>query len=310
MNSRWLAAGITAACLLLPLPARAWDDTGHKVVARIAWDHMTPEARQSAITVLKQGSDLSDLNDLFPTDSRPLVIREREFFLRASTWPDIVRDEGFPERRAAFHQRDWHFTNFFWKQVQGQPIDVTTLHPNPVNVVERLEHFDTTLGDTTGPPDGRAVELAWTVHLVGDIHQPLHSSARVTAQEPGGDQGGNLFKLTGGPSNLHSYWDQIVTRSIPRKSSEQADAYINRIAALFIQRHPQDSMTSTLKSGQFAAWAREGLATAKAVVYPSSLKRSNKPKESYRKTAFDRAEPAITLGGYRLAEMLNRLLGA
>jgi hypothetical protein len=51
----------------------------------------------------------------------------------------------------------------------------------------------------------RSIALAWMLHLVGDIHNALHTSARVTFMDPKGDEGGNLFKLTpSGSYSLHA----------------------------------------------------------------------------------------------------------
>jgi hypothetical protein len=83
-----LAMGLALAT---PCPLFAWNATGHQLVAGIAWDQMTPAARQQAITLLRAAPPDACLLDLFPTDSRPLAVREREFFMRASNWSDIVR---------------------------------------------------------------------------------------------------------------------------------------------------------------------------------------------------------------------------
>jgi hypothetical protein len=68
------------------------------------------------------------------------------------------------------------------------------------------------LGDKTKPAAERAIHLAWLMHLVGDLHQPLHSSAMFSARTPKGDQGGNLVAVRRGNSvlKLHSYWDDVL----------------------------------------------------------------------------------------------------
>lgn len=61
--------------------ALGWNGTGHIIVARIAWDNMTPKARKNVVTLLMQAPNDACLRDLFPNDSRPLEIRQREFFM-------------------------------------------------------------------------------------------------------------------------------------------------------------------------------------------------------------------------------------
>jgi len=301
------------AVLLLPTPAYAWNETGHKVVALIAWDQMKPQTRSAVIALLKQAPADADLASLLSNDSRPLAEREREFFLRASTWSDIVRDDDFPERRKKFHHSFWHFINFFFDQSGpgGAPRDRDDLRPEPENVVERLQRFQTSIADRNLPASQRAIELAWVLHQAGDIHQPLHCSARVTRLEPKGDQGGNLFLLERNNrlNNLHSYWDGILTRTFRRRTGETEQAFLQKIADFIVARHPKPSLEARIKPGEFETWAKEGHATTKASVYPRSLRRNQTPSQTYRQSASRIAEPAIALAGYRLAEMLDRTLG-
>ena len=62
--------------------------------------------------------------------------------------------------------------------------------------VDKLQDFDKVIRDASASDKDKAIAIAWIMHLAGDIHQPLHTSARVTDLEPKGDQGGNLFLLT------------------------------------------------------------------------------------------------------------------
>jgi hypothetical protein len=304
--------------LLLPQTALAWNATGHQLVARIAWENMTPTTRRNVINLLQAAPGDACLRDLFPEDSRPLADRQREFFMLASTWPDIVRPREEDTRACTrFHRRDWHFINYFWEGISGDanepPQDLEDIEIPEVNAVERLKYFRPFAACGT-PQDERATTLAWVLHLVGDIHQPLHTSARVTSRprEREGDQGGNLFKL--GPSNdslsLHSYWDGIVDRSIPRQQNENNIAYLERVARRTMQNHPRPGMVGRLRPGDFEAWSREGLETTKRAVYPRSLRRGQMPSDSYRARAFEVSEEAIAIGGYRLAELLNQMFGS
>src|SRR6185503_5909175 len=95
--------------------AVAWNDTGHRLVARIAWDDMTPTTRKNVIALLMKIPNNACLRERFSTDaSRPLEERQRDFFTVAATWPDIVRPRdkpNHPDTRPCikYHRRDWHF---------------------------------------------------------------------------------------------------------------------------------------------------------------------------------------------------------
>jgi S1/P1 Nuclease len=320
--------GTTAAFALLltlaaPPPLRAWNRAGHQIVARIAWDTMTPTVRERVVALLQAAPSDACLAELLPTDARPLAARRREFFLRASTWADIVRPaDGDARPCTRFHRSEWHHVNFFWQGVSGatgadQPGDRRDMRPATANVVAQLPLL-TARAACAAPRCGtttleRAIALAWILHLVGDIHQPLHTSARVTdrPEERQGDRGGNLFILDPRlPAlRLHGYWDGIVDRAVPRGANESNAAYIGRLAALFMQRHPRSASVAELAPGQYEAWAREGFETTKASVYPVTLKRGEVPGEQYRQTAFAIAQRAIARAGYRLGELLNAMFG-
>jgi hypothetical protein len=248
-----------------------------------------------------------------PEDDRPAGVREQEFFRLASTWADIVREgakaerqEARPERQTAYHRSEWHYINWFWRPGLHGPVDATDLLPSSTNVVERLQSLVKVLPDSTRPAGERAIDLAWVLHLVGDIHQPLHTSARVTETEPRGDAGGNLFKLDG-DRNLHAYWDGIVDRSVRRRAGETDGAYVIRIARLLHTHHPPGTLRPRLKPGQYEAWGRESLAIAKRKVYPPSLTRGVEPSSRYRRVAWATSAEQIALAGHRLAAVLQEL---
>lgn len=58
---------------------------------------------------------------------------------------------------------------------------------------------------------GDSFNMRMFIHLVGDIHQPLHATTRYANDFKTGDRGGNSFKITGdGVSNLHALWDSAL----------------------------------------------------------------------------------------------------
>jgi hypothetical protein len=323
MRTAPVRTAVILLALAVPPSASAWNGTGHQIVARIAWDTMTPTVRERVVALLQAAPSNACLAELMPTDSRPIAARRREFFLRASTWADTLRpgDDG-GRACTRFHRSEWHYVNFFWQGVSGatgadRPADRSDMRPATANVVAQLPLLRA-LATCAAPRCGtttaeRAIALAWIVHLVGDIHQPLHTSARVTGRpdERQGDQGGNLFILDPGPPilRLHGYWDGIVDRSEPRGANESNAAYIGRLAALFMQRHPPIASAVELAPGQYEAWALEGFETTKASVYPVTLKRGEVPGEQYRQTAFAIAQRAIARAGYRLGDLLNAMFG-
>jgi len=293
----------------------AWDDTGHKLTAYIAWEQMSPQARERAIKILLSAPEDSHLSAFYLQNSRSAESNNRELFMLASTWADIVRDRKFPVRFAKYHKGDWHYADTFWR-ITDNKVDVLKDFAEPKGkAVEQLFAFDKLMRDAAASDTDKAIALAWILHLGGDIHQPLHTSARVTQYDPKGDQGGNLFLLSPKGAkgddrlNLHWFWDSIVMRNIARQNDACDTDYLPPIAQAMMKKYPQAKMQSRLKLGKFDDWQQEGFQIASTKFYPASLKFGEPPPEEYKKMAFEIAEEQIALAGYRMGAMLNQIFG-
>src|SRR5438309_11706345 len=88
---------LTAAVLALPASA-LWDAAGHRTVAAIAWEHMTPRARARAVELLLHGPALANFAALRPAPPAQgsEAERDRALFLNAATWADLVRSRDQP----------------------------------------------------------------------------------------------------------------------------------------------------------------------------------------------------------------------
>jgi hypothetical protein len=203
--------------------------------------------------------------------------------------------------------------DYFWSGTSGDPNDPPhdrDIAIAEINAAERL-HLFRNLANSNLPAKERAIMLGWIIHLVGDIHQPLHTSGRVTAfpRESDGDAGGNDFEL--GPKlTLHSYWDNIIDRRRPKPASESYRHYVDRLSGDVENRFSLASFDATLKPGDIAAWVRESLQNAKDHAYPKTLKRQQLPINKYEKNTFEVSEKAIAEAGYRLANLLSQIFGS
>jgi S1/P1 Nuclease len=296
---------VLAGIFALPGALSAWNATGHRTIAEIAWQHMTPAARARAVELLEHGPPLAGLASLRP-DAGPDSARNRALFMNAATWPDLIRDRDKPWH--AYNRPAWHYADFYWDVVNGQPHDIPGTGPDSSNAGERIIAFRTALADPAVPDTTKAVDLAWILHLVGDIHQPLHASSRVSATEPlpHGDKGGNDFHLDG-RNNLHWFWDSILDESIPRRTDEDSIAYATRIADMIVSAHPLASMQPAADSQQVSVWEHESLLVAQHQVY-DGLVRGTAPSARYREAALRASESRMALAGFRLAMLLNRVL--
>jgi osmotically-inducible protein OsmY len=303
-------------CFAAANSALAWDDVGHKTIAYIAWQKMTPQAREQAIKLLRSAPEDSNLAAYFMGDARPLAVRQMDYFMLSATWADIVRDRDFKTRYKKYHHGPWHYLDTFWRTgADGKPEVITDMENDKENAVERLFYFDKVLRDSSASSENRALALAWIMHIAGDIHQPQHASGRVTPEEPKGDQGGNLFLLTpqGTPrdksENLHWFWDSIIVRNIPRGETGDTQ-FIPSIAKKITKKYPESKFSNRLDLGKFDGWQQESFRIASTKLYPASLKEYQMPSPAYKKMALQISEEQIALAGYRLGAMLNQILGA
>lgn len=299
---------LCAAAALLALgasPAHAWDEFGHVVVARIAWENMTPQARDRAVQLLRAAPPGSGLGLGFPAG--PLSPdQQMRLFVTASHWPDDIRRSGHPGN--SLHRRDRHFVDTFWEQ----RTDFGRVMPSSLPPFgDLLKDMPGLARQLTGSNQGdAAMALAWIIHLVGDVHQPLHTSGRITPLDGEGDAGGNRFGLQGRPDNLHAYWDGVITRNHRRQQGENDRDYLQRVAGDIAARHPRSAFTTDLAVADPVAWAGEGVVLAQRAVYRRPLRRDAQPPAAYNRSALAVAETRAALAGYRLAEVLNRALGS
>jgi len=302
-------------CLFSAVSAFAWDDVGHKITAYIAWQQMTPDVRERVIALLRAAPEDAQLSTFYmPYGSRSEEARKREFFMLASSWSDIIRDRAFDTRFRKYHHSNWHYSDTFWTVKDGK---VELLKPPDEGglALEKIIEFIKLETSNTKDAD-KGVAVAWLEHLIGDIHQPLHASARVTDLEPKGDQGGNLFLLTPKDTprdkqeNLHWLWDNIVVRNSPNKKDECEGDYIDPIARRIMKQFPFAKLEGRLALDDPERWKRESFEIASTKVFPPELKRFEQPSADYKKAAFKIAEERLALAGYRMAAIFNRLFSA
>jgi hypothetical protein len=293
-------------------PVWAWDGTGHKIVAYIAWQRMSPAAREKVIKILQSAPEDSNLGAFYPQDSRSTAAKQLELFMIAAYWADIVRDQKYKER-FKYHHGNWHYSDTFWTMENGQVKLLQNPNEDGGKALEKLFDFEKVLKDADAKDAEKAIALAWILHLSGDIHQPLHTSARVTELEPKGDQGGNLFLLTPKDTprekqeNLHSLWDRIIGITIPRQNDAPDAIYLPAIAAKIMKKHPFAKMQNRLELGKFDKWQQESFKLATTEVFPATLIRFQPATSAYKKRAFAISEEQIALAGYRLGAMLDEI---
>src|SRR5499433_1777830 len=233
--------------------AFAWDKAGHMVSGAIAYadlKHTSPETLARVIALLKSHPHyktkwvprLAQLN--LSAEEQDLYL-----FMLAARWPDDIRGD------PTFHHGSWHYINLPYKP-EGEPASVQTVDPPPDNM---LQAYQTNLDilRITAPQSTKAVALCWVFHLIGDVHQPLHTVALFTTQflPPEGDRGGTRFYIRAREGahtiSLHAFWDDLIL------GSERFQSVRNTATALRLRPEHARAQLPELAETQFEAWAKQ-----------------------------------------------------
>lgn len=268
--------------VLLPINAYSWNAMGHMVIANIAYQQLKPDVRD------KVDKLVGNLHTEYPDMST---------FLHLAYWPDAIRSQ----RIETFTH--WHYIDLPYS------IDGTKVRDDVIdtdNAVWAVKRIQVIVKNNRANPYDRARFLSFLTHIVGDLHQPLHTTTLFSKSHPDGDKGGNLFKImiNGSSMNTHTLWDSGVG-AFDQRSRRTTD-HAKELAMMIMQTYPASSFGSQLEDLDPSHWASEGSQNAKNYVY--NTPENQAPSTSYLTTGKQVAEKQAALAGYRLANLLNTLL--
>ncbi|MFS0850507.1 S1/P1 nuclease [Novosphingobium panipatense] len=272
-----------AAASLLSSQAMAWGSYGHRTIGSIAMANVKPETRAAIRRLLAHEAEI---------DTPQCSMRTIE---DAATWPDCIKGE----RWRWAYQNSWHY--------HDQPIcgtfDMKQLCRDGMCATAQIERDEKLLANRKLAPVLRLEALAFLVHFVGDLHQPLH----VGENE---DQGGNAVKADYGDApgrNLHSIWDStLAERAITSASPPLVRVY-------------SPAEKGRLATGTLEDWTRESYEISRDFLYPLAFGGTlpcdvkEPPRIVWTNAAIEQAIPVvderIQRAGLRLARMLDKALG-
>jgi len=301
-------AGLTLLTFAAPRVS-AWNGTGHMVVASIAYDHLSPKTRAAVNALLLQHRDYGLWMSEMPAGYSD---KARFAFMKAATWPDDIRKT--PDDRPIWHYIDLPVAAPDYTLTPAQKVVIT---PNAQTQI-LAETARLTTQTATAPE--KAVALCWVEHLIGDIHQPLHTTSLFSDQFPNGDKGGNDESLAPGsvdtdpleaaanPHKLHALWDDLL-------GATRDPAEIEKIAAsLEAQSSAKGSRTPVSLARDLSTWLQETNVLVQPCVYvnetlPMTPTGPEKAEVTlppgYLQAAHKIANRQVTLAGLRLAGTLN-----
>ncbi|MCE0522771.1 MAG: S1/P1 nuclease [Methylacidiphilales bacterium] len=295
-------------------PLAAWDAGGHELVATLAYSRLNPKAQKAVSELAHEMVNPDQTYDA----------------ITIACWMDDLKKNTTMPYHGLF--LGWHYIDIGINPGDPQPSfdpgDDNEMHGN---VVQALKRAIVVLKGGTDPYiPTKAMACAIVMHLVGDIHQPLHCATKYFFS--GGllrqDAGGNKEMVINGPPgdpkfNLHAFWDSAWRASFDNASGcvvldPQYDEHgphhaqnVRALAAILAQQPPPPGADLETQIGQ---WARESNGVARDFVYPELTATESKKYcrlgSVYVARANALARQRLVLAAWRLAVLLNHTLGA
>jgi hypothetical protein len=263
--------------MLAGAPARAFGPLGHRVVGEVAEPLLCENTRRQVAELLEPGESLAE----------------------AGLWADRIRNDRLWSRSGP-----WHYLNV---PGGGSPERVSRVSSD--NLLAALARFERELLDRELSRDARATALRFVIHLVADLHQPLHVGRA-------DDRGGNRIEILveGERNNLHAFWDAQYLLGRDSLSARDLARSLEGLRVLGAADAPagagrgRNGPAHPWQAGEPVDWARESLALRPSV-YDFRQARSGPTKLSrtYQAGARNTLNLRLVQAGVRLAGRLNRL---
>lgn len=234
-----------------------WGSTGHRTVGKIADSYLSKRAKR-------------EISKLLGGESLALV----------STYGDDIKSDNAYRKYSV-----WHYVNMPF----GVKYEDAEKNPNG-DLVVGIETCKKVLLDENASKEDKVFHLKMLVHLIGDLHQPMHVGLKE-------DKGGNDFQVQwfGNGANLHSVWDSKMINHFNMTYTELADN----------ERELSKQQIEMLQQGTIVDWVNE--TQEYAIKAYQSAEKGNDLRYRYMYDNFHVVRSQLQKGGIRLAKVLNEL---
>lgn len=254
----------------------SWNGLGHRIIAEIAYSQLTPDTKRKVSQYNRA------VNRAYG----------RMKFVDSSIWLDQLRSQNNNQYNAL------HYINYGFSE-DGTPIPAISKE----NAVTGLTRVLKTLQNKNATDFDKGVALRILVHVVGDIHQPLHATSRVSRRYPDGDKGGWYVPLSKNAvaKNLHAYWDN-GGGYLKCTKKKRCKSLARKMAKELEREYPCNQLPLEI---DFSGWARESHQLGRRAY---SLLIFNSPNLYYQFVTIKTVKQRLAIAGCRLAEILNNVL--
>jgi len=264
------------------------------LVSQISYNYLSAEASSATNTAVQNA-----LNALIT------YYADSSTYVTSACWMDDLK------KRGIYQFSDWHFINLPICEDNNtlcESISSTDMLAGTDNIVWALNNAITTVTSKYAGGFERGFAFRNLMHLVGDLHQPLHCVQRFATETPLGDAGGNTFRIQNfeTATNLHALWDAgvgLLDNSLTRPLSNGNQTYIESMAnEIMAQLNTSEIIVGT----NISVWALEGINVSIQYVY--TLPYNSYPSDEYIQTAQPIVMHQLGVAGYRLAQLLKQIV--
>lgn len=264
---------IAGCCyLLFSTPVFSWNALGHRLIAQVAYDQLTPQVKRI----------LNRYNRAVDKGHKSIRL------VNAAVWLDSIR-----------YQRNdiyagMHYINLSFSE-DGTPLPLVS----EINAITGIKQSIFILGSEASDYN-KGIALRVLLHVVGDIHQPMHATSRVSHRYPDGDRGGNDVELSKNPiaKNLHAYWDKGAGY-LDIKPQKKHRLSIKKMAAQLEHDYPCNTLPLKVDPEQWAKESHEiGIGAYQSLYH-------NNPDFEYQSRSIKIVKMRIALAGCRLGAILG-----
>ena len=238
--------------------SKKWGAKGHRVVGEIAQSYLKPSTKRKIKKLLN-----------------------RQSLAFTSTYADEIKSD---KRYDAFYT--WHYINMPFEDTY----ETSVKHPKG-DLVTGIEYCKKVITDKNASDDDKAFYLKLLIHLIGDLHQPMHIGLE-------GDRGGNDIKLQWHykDTNLHRVWDSEMINKYDMSYSELVKN-VDYLSKKEVKR---------IQEGTVIDWVNETQILTKQVY--NSAKEGDNLRHRYSYEHFGIVRSQLQIAGIRLAKVLNDIL--
>ncbi len=262
MKKYFFSLALTALILANGLQTYAWGPTGHRVTAEIASFYLSPKAKLAISKIIG-----------------------KESLAMIANWPDFIKSD---TTGAYNHTSPWHYLDFPG-HISRQEFDRLLAEAKGENLYSQTLAMIQELKSPATKPERKRFALAFLVHMIGDMHQPLH----VGRDE---DMGGNKIQVSwfDRPTNLHKVWDEYLI-DFQQYSYTEYSGILNRVVTA--------SAARSMQAGSIQDWMWQSHVLSDKIY--DRTKNGDKLSYRYNFLFVEDLNSQLLKGGLRLAQVLN-----